>query len=224
MSREIQVAWTAETGFWRRVQDEAALSTPTRLLPGTVLLVLHNFHRYNGEAIMKEAEFKNLEPLADQIYQRSDEWFDSPAFAAVKAALRDASALLPSHFSVSVEVVFRVFDEKREQDLPLMTTGVNTSGGKEPYRTDGDSTVHRYVTDGEICQVPHDRCPHCWGDWDFKLLHRTWRHCGYALGKEVKLLVDSDVCPNCEQGTVSLAMPICEKCEFVADSSTITWG
>ena len=40
--------------------------------------------------------------------------------------------------------------------------------------------------DGEIQLVPHDRCPKCYGVWDFKLKHTSCSECGAALGREVK--------------------------------------
>ena len=75
-----------------------------------------------------------------------------------------------------------------------------------------------------MCQIPHDYCPHCWGIWDFKLIHPVCRHCGYTLGREVKLLLDSDVCPNCEEGKVSVNDPNCEQCGQWIDPTLVIWG
>jgi len=86
----------------------------------------------------------------------------------------------------------------------MLSRGINTTGGKEPYQISGDSSIHRYVVNGEICQIPHDYCPHCWGEWDFKLKNQVCSTCGYILGEQIKLLLDSDICPNCDEGKVSL--------------------
>jgi len=72
--------------------------------------------------------------------------------------------------------------------------------------------------------VPHDRCPRCWEIWDFKFKHESCTHCGATLGEEVKLLLDTDVCPNCEEGTVSITNPECGKCGCRVDPSKVTWG
>src|SRR5262249_27448509 len=146
---------------------------------------------------MKESEFKSVDRLADSLDEQCDRWFASPEFAALKLALRKASAALPPTYSIAINVELRVFDGDREQGLSLLTTGLNTSQGEAPYRTTGDASVHRYIVGGEICELPHDRCPHCWGEWDFKLQHPTCPSCGFALGKEVKLLLDRDMCPHC---------------------------
>ena len=118
----------------------------------------------------------------------------------------------------------RVFNEQTETSLRLLTTGLSTSDGEEPYVCHGDSSMARYIVDGEICEVPHDHCPNCWASWDFKLKHRTCSFCELSLGKEIKLLLDTDICPNCEEGNVTLKSPRCSKCEFVADETIVAWG
>lgn len=173
---------------------------------------------------MKEAEFKALDPLADAVSAQTERWFASAELVALKQALAKVSALLPSTYSLSVDVELRVFDPSRKQALTLLTTGLCTSEGKEPYGTTGDATIQRYVVGGEICELPHDRCPHCWGEWDFKLQHPTCPQCGYALGKEVRLLLDSDVCPHCEEGKISTSQPSCRKCGVRVDPTFVTWG
>jgi hypothetical protein len=173
---------------------------------------------------MKESEFRSLDPLADALNEQCDRWFAAPEFAALQAAIRKASAALPPTYSVAINVELLVFDVDREQSLSLLTTGVNTSQGQAPYRTTGDSSIHRYIVGGEICEVPHDRCPHCWKDWDFKLQNPTCPSCGYSLGKEVKLLLDRDICPYCERGRLSTQQLTCSECDFRIDPSYVAWG
>ena len=173
---------------------------------------------------MKEAEFQAVDEVADVAFDAAEIWLASPQLVELKRAMKKALANLPQEFSIELGVELRVFDEQREKSIRLLTTGLNAHGGEEPYRVGGDSTVQRYVTDGEICQLPHDYCPHCWGLWDFKLLHPQCPECGYSLGKEVRLLLDSDVCPHCERGTVTAAKPNCEECGLQIDPSWVTWG
>ena len=173
---------------------------------------------------MKENEFKTLDPVADQVNEEVGKWIESDALSELKEALRRVSASLPETYAIELAVQLRIFDSERERSLTLLNSGLCTIGGQEPFSGDGDSTFQRYVVDGVICQVPHDYCPHCWGPWDFKLNHRECRHCGYSLGKEVKLLLDTDVCPNCEQGTVTVTTPTCNNCEFTVDPEFVTWG
>ena len=173
---------------------------------------------------MKEAEFKNLDPLADTLNEQCDRWFESPEFAALKESLRAVVASLPQTYSVSIDVELQVFDTKRERGFSLLQTGLNAAHAADPYRTSGDSSVHRYIVDGEICQLPHDRCPHCWDIWDFKLEYPECSRCGYALGQQVRLLLDSDVCPHCERGTISSTQLSCKECGFTLNPTYVTWG
>jgi hypothetical protein len=173
---------------------------------------------------MTEIEFNHLDPLGDAVGEVCDRWFASAEFAEIKAALQRVSAALPPTYSVSIDVELRVFDTAREQGMNLLTVGVNTSGGAPPFHTSSDSSVHRYTVDGDICAVPHDRCPHCWGIWDFKLEHPACRHCGYALGKEIRLVLDRDVCPHCERGRISAQNSKCGECGFRVDPSYVYWG
>ena len=82
----------------------------------------------------------------------------------------------------------------------------------------------RYVVSGDICQVPHDYCPSCWGMWDFKDQDRECPSCGIVLGNEIKILLDTDICPHCENGKVSAANPECSKCGYKVDLDIVTWG
>ena len=174
---------------------------------------------------MKASEFKALDPLAGALDERCDRWFASPEFAALKEALVRAAATLPPSYSMSVDVELRVFDSARERGgLSLLRTGLSASGEGELYRTAGDSTAHRYVVGGEICELPDGRCPRCWGDWDFKVRQPTCPQCRYSLGKEVKLLLDRDLCPHCERGSISAENPTCGECGFRVDPSFVNWG
>jgi hypothetical protein len=173
---------------------------------------------------MKEAEFKGVQGTRDHVYARCRTWLDSAQFKEIREALKQASATLPADYSIALEISFRIVDDNREEALSLFTTGLETSAGNDPYPTNGDCSVHRYVVNGEICQVPHDRCPNCWGDWEFKLQNPVCQCCGFEMGNQVKLLLDSDICPHCEQGTVTMTQPMCARCGFLVDQHGVTWG
>jgi Zn-finger nucleic acid-binding protein len=173
---------------------------------------------------MTESEFRTLDPLADALDEACARWFASPELAALKDALRKAVASLPPTYSVSIDVELRVFDNEREQALNLLTTGLNTDHEGEPYRISGDSSVHRYVAGGEICEVPHDRCPQCWGSWDYKHKRPSCPQCGVQMGSDVRLLLDSDVCPYCDRGRITSDNLTCGECGFTIDPRYVTWG
>jgi hypothetical protein len=116
------------------------------------------------------------------------------------------------------------FDQEKERSLPLLQTGLSGFGDEEPHIATGDSSPQKYVADGEIQVVPHDRCPRCWEIWDFKFDNRSCRECGATLGENVKVLLDTDVCPNCEEGKVSMATPVCHQCGHEVDLNLVVWG
>lgn len=173
---------------------------------------------------MRAAEFASLDPVAEALNEQCDKWLMSEQLANVREALRKAAAELPSNYSVSIDVELRVFDRDRGHSMYLLTTGLCSCGAEPPYRTSGDASVHRYIADGELCELPHDRCPRCWDCWDFKLEHPECAHCGAKLGRDVKLLLDRDTCPHCDQGRLSPQKPKCDKCGFLLNPDFVNWG
>ena len=177
---------------------------------------------------MDQEQWKIADEGVNKISDKLEQLLDSPVMADVKNLLDDLEVKLGSKFSISLSCIVDVFDRNtehgREKALQLLNIGLSTSESVEVYRTWGDSSPHRYVVDGEIHVIPHDQCPKCWGEWDFKWIHRSCSHCDAVLGENCKILLDSDVCPHCEEGKVSSQNPRCEKCEFEVDPSCVVWG
>jgi hypothetical protein len=172
---------------------------------------------------MDRPEFDAAQPHLDKIAELLDKAFESD-LVPLRDALAALGKELGSRYSVALECTASVFDGERERGLRMLTTGLATSDEGDPYRTWGDSTAARYVVDGEIQVVPHDCCPKCWETWDFKIKKRSCQNCGATLGENVKILLDTDVCPSCEEGKVSMATPTCDKCGFEVDSELVVWG
>jgi hypothetical protein len=160
----------------------------------------------------------------DEIAGLIDGLFESDQLKPVRDKLNELNALLNKRYSLNLTCVLDVFDSEREHALPLLRTGLSTTPEGEVYRTWNDSSSQRYVVDGNMQVVPHDCCPKCWGQWDFKWMHPACEQCDAELGKNCKILLDSDVCPNCEKGKVSVVRPVCEKCGFSVDPSWVVWG
>lgn len=173
---------------------------------------------------MDQAAFHDADPVIDEISEMVDQALASDHLTALRKALVKLSETLGNRYSVGLNVALDIFDQKLERTMAVLNTGLSCSDAKEPYRTWGDSTLQRYVVDGQIQVVPHDRCPKCWDAWDFKLMHKKCPHCDATLGENCKLLLDTDLCPHCEAGTVSMAKPKCGKCGFEIDPKLVTWG
>jgi hypothetical protein len=44
------------------------------------------------------------------------------------------------------------------------------------------------------------------------------------MGNQVKLLLDNDLCPFCEDGEITLVNPQCQKCDYEVNPEFIAWG
>jgi len=173
---------------------------------------------------MKKVELEKLQEVIDVAGDNCTEVLKGDALRSLKEAMRKIASEIGS-FRLSLDVEFRVWDNDRENSMRLLSMGMAVDpDGSEPRLTTGDCSYERYVVDGEICEVPHDYCPHCWEIWDFKIMSRKCQECGYALGDQVKLLIDNDVCPHCENGKVTMQDPSCTNCDFVADQDVVSWG
>ncbi len=171
---------------------------------------------------MTPEEFQNAETNLDVIAEQLSEWLDAETSQILKQRLTELSKQLG--LSINLELNVTAIDESCESQLPLLQTGLATREGSTPYQFWSDSTPMRYVANGEITVVPHDRCPVCWSAWDFKYLHPTCKSCGSRMGQEVKLLIDSDRCPSCENGTVKPNQPKCDECDFEVNPDHVNWG
>jgi hypothetical protein len=173
---------------------------------------------------MDQSAFEAADRVLDEIADLVDQTLTSDQLIELRRTLSKLSKALGDRYSASLTVVVEVFDREQERCLPLLNTGLASSEGGDPYQTWGDSSPQRYVIDGQIQVVPHDRCPKCWGEWACKLQNRCCSHCDATLGGNCKILLDTDICPHCEKGKVSLAHPKCEHCGFEAVPADIVWG
>jgi hypothetical protein len=44
------------------------------------------------------------------------------------------------------------------------------------------------------------------------------------MGEHCRLLIDNDECPWCNEGTVTVANPRCDRCGYEVDRSRGAWG
>jgi hypothetical protein len=173
---------------------------------------------------MKDTEFKLLDLLSDSVNDKFEELHKAGAFDDILQKLKDTTGQLPDTYSVSFDIRMNVFDSEGEKSISLLNTGFNASKGREPYRHYGDTSPQKYFVNGQMCTVPDEFCPHCWGQWDFKFKHPLCPECGYELGKQVKYLIDNDVCPYCQEGKITIDSPTCDKCGFKVDEKKVVWG
>jgi hypothetical protein len=180
---------------------------------------------------MNDNLWKQLESHALEADELIEKFLSSSDAEALQRLVRNTVGLLPEGLSVSLDITLNVFDPERGNVLPLSDTSLTASGNEEPYIAYGDCTPCRYLVDGEICEVPHDRCPNCWAGWNFKIGTPDAEPetlacpcCGYEMGEQIKLMLDDDVCPYCEKGKMSMASPTCDQCGLAIDPRIVSWG
>jgi hypothetical protein len=173
---------------------------------------------------MDKARFETADSHIEKVAEDIAELLEGEHFEAVRKQIAELSRTLRDDYSVTLSVGIEAFDSEREQSLPLLRTGLASTNGSEPFLTWGDSSPQKYIVNGDMMIVPHDHCPSCWGQWDFKFRHTTCVDCGARLGVEVRVLLDTNRCPSCEKETVSPTELICSECKFEIDGSWVVWG
>jgi len=173
---------------------------------------------------MQVKEFERLDELSEMVNDKIHKLYEDGIFSEISKKIKDISQDIEENHSITVDFQVNVFDTSKEKNLRFLTIGISSSGNNDPYLAYGDSTPCRYLVDGDIQKVPHDFCPNCWGEWDFKLRNHKCPECGYEMGKQIKLLLDTDICPNCEKGKVSIEKTQCDDCGFVVDRNMVNWG
>jgi len=173
---------------------------------------------------MDRNTFETIDPIVDEIADVLNGLLKSAETEKLRSLLTRLNKAVGDRREVNLVITVDVFDPEKERCLPLLQTGMSGFGGDKPYQTWSDSTPGRYIVEGEMLVVPHDRCPKCWETWDFKFQTRSCPHCGAALGRDVKLLLDTDVCPHCEKGKVTVSRPTCTGCGYVVDLNDVVWG
>lgn len=173
---------------------------------------------------MDKRTFENADPILDELDEAITKILTSAEAEELRQLLFRLNEAVGKEYVVSLTANVDIFDDKKDRCLPLLQGGLSGFNTKDIHEIHGDSSPHSYIVDGEMLTVPHDRCPRCWNDWDFKFQHPTCDHCGATMGKDVKLLLDNDVCPYCDEGEVSMSSPTCDKCGYVVDLNQVVWG
>jgi hypothetical protein len=174
--------------------------------------------------LMDKNTFEIADPIINEIDEGITELFASNELEKVRSLLFQLNKAVGNRYVISLGVNVDIYDKEQNRCLPLLQTGLSGFDTEKPYQTYGDSTPHRYIVGGEMLTVPHDRCPRCWETWDFKFKYQTCDHCGATMGKDVKLLLDTDECPYCGEGEVSMSSPICKRCGYEVDLNHVVWG
>tara|TARA_R110000868_G_scaffold93618_2_gene258932 strand:+ start:9617 stop:10138 length:522 start_codon:yes stop_codon:yes gene_type:complete len=173
---------------------------------------------------MDQETWKRSEDLIYEIEESLDKLLDSPELEELRSKVAELGKRLGERYSVGLNCIVDIMDWEKDQSLQLLNTGISTNDTGDTGRTWNSATFQRYVVNGEIQIVPHDHCPSCWGDWLFKTENTICPECGIVMGKECKILLDSDECPHCEKGKLSMSDAQCDQCGFSIDPRFVVWG
>lgn len=173
---------------------------------------------------MDEKTIDKLTELADRIHEKFLELLENGEFDDIAESLEMNAKTLADGNSLNLGINLILFDGNREKPMQLLDTALTCNSGDTPFIASGDMTLHKYIVNGTIQKVPQDYCPNCWGEWAFKLTNPTCSECEYTMGKEIKLLLDTDICPHCEEGKVSMNQNKCDECGYTIANDMVEWG
>lgn len=174
---------------------------------------------------MNDEKFYELEAIGDAIHEKFESLHEKDEFKGIETEIQKLLKSLPERYSIEFSFQLNVYDSEREKSILMYKVGTTGSGveGKTYLFSEGYQ-FNRYLSKGNIVEIPHNHCPECWGEWDFKTKGSSCPECGVTFGEEVKFLIDSDECPRCHDGHVSQTSPHCDKCDFVAEDDMVIWG
>jgi ribosomal protein L37E len=173
---------------------------------------------------MDAQTFDRTNELSAKLIQEMGKLQQQGHLESLTSKVQDLLKQLPDGCSITLNFSVEVFDSNRDRTLKAGTTGVTFEKGQQPYLVDLGLSPTKYLVDGVMMKVPHDQCPNCWSRWPLKSRVKSCPECGYSMGREVKLLVDTNLCPRCEEGPISLHQPQCNHCGFVAEKNLVVWG
>jgi len=179
-----------------------------------------------GEPHVNPDTFNTISPYLEDMAMILEEMLqeDTDNAKRLRYSLTEISKALGPDFPVDLNVIVQALSSPDLRALPLVQIGLTSNNGDTPSGHSADCTPQRYIVDGEIQVVPRDRCPKCWEDWMNKFEYPICEHCETRLGKDCKVLLDSDLCPFCEEGHVSMQNPVCDDCGYEVNLTMVTWG
>ena len=172
---------------------------------------------------MDANKFAEADPHLAEIGKLLERELAGPAFSDIGESLERVRKVFGTRYSVSLSLAVELCDDEGSRSLPLLATGIEAIAGIAPFRTSCDSSPQRYIVDGTLVVVPDDRCPKCWGTWDFKFHVQSCNHCDAQLSVNCKLVLARGVCPMCERGKVSESRPKCDSCGYVFNHQMVEW-
>ncbi|MBL8034726.1 MAG: hypothetical protein JNJ69_13555 [Leptospiraceae bacterium] len=171
-----------------------------------------------------EIDYGKAEDVAGLVEERFRQLIEEGAFADLEPYLASLGKTGSEDQAVTLTLQLKLSDSEREREVVVTEASRAYLNDGEVYDFCQSDAVVRYLCDNEIRVFQSNACPHCWGDWPDKHTNTTCPECGYEFGKQVKLLIDDDICPFCFEGKVSRQELRCNACGEQVDERFVSWG
>jgi hypothetical protein len=170
--------------------------------------------------------FSRIGPFAEDLAAFLEEMItlNTDEAKQVRYSLQEISSALGKGVSVTLAINVHAVTHAERRTLPLVQLALSYEDGGAPRLAVEDGSPQRYLVSNAIQVVPQSVCPVCWGRWTDKFENPSCPHCGTTLGKDCKVLLDSDQCPRCGFGEVTMQTPLCDDCGYEIDVSKVSWG
>ena len=171
-----------------------------------------------------DINYAEAEELAMLVEERFLQLIEQGVFADLEDRLKALARTGTEDQAVTLSLQLRLSDSDRERELIVTEASRAWLNDGETCDFNHSDAMLRYLCDGEIKVFQGNSCPHCWGEWEDKTDHPVCPDCGYELGKDVKILIDENVCPLCFEGKVTRQEPRCTSCGEAIEERFVSWG
>lgn len=175
---------------------------------------------------MDPEKFSKIGPFAEDLAVFLEDMItdDTDEAKQIRYSLQEISSAFGKGVPVTLSITVCADSHAERRMLPLVQLALLCEDGSSPRLLVEDGSPQRFLLAGAIQVVPRSQCPSCWGRWTEKFENPSCPHCATKLGKGCKVLLDSDQCPRCGFGNVTMEEPVCDDCGYEVDVSKVSWG
>jgi hypothetical protein len=171
---------------------------------------------------MKAKTAEKLDEVMSDLHQFVENLRENPDYQRIITKLKASE--IDDEEVLSIGIDLKIYDGRREKVLELYTAGTQVFQDGEQSHFSGGDANEKFLLNGNIEVAPNGHCPMCYEEWPFKENKEACPNCSTTLGKELKFLIDNDICPHCNEGKVTRTSLVCDQCDFAVDPDLTTWG
>ena len=163
---------------------------------------------------MTPEAFQTALVIAEEIRQEVYRVFRKKRGVKLREALGRLKELGGMEIMPYVQVQVGVLVRKPQKGIVFGGIDVSYCDDHELFIVERDPTPRTFLLGEELVTVPDHQCPKCLGErrLDFRNMGRC-PECGAELGSEMRIVIDNDACPFCEEKRDSGSSDVCN-CGF----------